>query len=67
LKQKRDLYTKEIQKLLQNNSTTMTLMTAEDFGNKQVVSNQLKLTKHREDPGTTAYVPGAQGGMPKIS
>ncbi len=45
----------------------MTLMTAEDFGNKQVVSNQLKLTKHREDPGTTAYVPGAQGGMPKIS
>jgi hypothetical protein len=32
------------------------LMTAADFGDKQVVSNQLNSTMFGEDPGTAAYV-----------
>jgi hypothetical protein len=42
-------------------------MTTADFGNKQVVSNQVNSMIFGEDPGTAAYVPGAQGGMTKIS
>jgi hypothetical protein len=42
-------------------------MTTADFCNKQVDMNQSKLMISGEDPGTAAYVPGAQGGMPKIS
>jgi hypothetical protein len=42
-------------------------MTTVDFGNKQVVSNQSNSTISGKDPGTAVYVPGAQGGMLKIS
>jgi hypothetical protein len=53
--------------LIPSTSTEMTSMTAADFGDKRVVSNQLNSTIFGEDPGTAVYVPGAQGGMPKIS
>jgi hypothetical protein len=42
-------------------------MTTAYFGNKQVGSNQLNIPIFGKHPGAAAYVPGAQGGMPKIS
>jgi hypothetical protein len=64
---KRELYKKESQKLLQNNSTAITLMTTSDFGDTRVWLNQLNSTIFGIYSGTAAYVPRAKGGMPKIS
>jgi hypothetical protein len=45
----------------------MTEMTAAYFDGKQASSNQLNSPLLDNNPGTAVHVPGAQGGLPKIS
>jgi hypothetical protein len=56
-----------LQERVTKNNSGITSMTAADFGDKQVVSNHPNSTIFREDPDTSACVPGTQGGMQKIS